>query len=70
MEVAAGGAAFVGIAPIQHFRLAFGQTGLQSFGINMKTRLLIITGFELFLAAWGRQAAATPSAPKTDLDRF
>jgi uncharacterized protein (TIGR03067 family) len=66
MEVTRGGAALVGIAPILRFRLAFGQTGLQSFGINMKARLLMITGLGLLLAACSRQA----SAPKTDLDRL
>jgi uncharacterized protein (TIGR03067 family) len=70
MEVAAGGAALFGIAPILRFRLAFGQTGLQFFGINMKARLLMITGLGLLLAACSRQASAPPSAPKTDLDRL
>ena len=66
MEVARGGAALPGMAPILRFRLAFGQTGLQSFGINMNARLLMITALGLLLAACGRQA----SAPKTDLDRL
>jgi len=50
------------------FRLAFGQTELQSFGINMEARLLMITGLGVLLAACSRQAP--PSAPKTDLDRL
>jgi uncharacterized protein (TIGR03067 family) len=57
-------------APILRFRLAFDQTGLQSFGINMKARLLMITGLGLLLAACGHQAPAPASAPKTDLDRL
>jgi uncharacterized protein (TIGR03067 family) len=70
MEVVHGDAALIGIAPILRFRLAFGQTGLQSFGINMKARLLMIMGLGLLLAACGRQAPAPASAPKTDLDRL
>jgi len=50
------------------FRLAFGQTGLQSFDINMEARLLMITGLGVLLAACSRHAP--PSAPKTDLDRL
>jgi len=50
------------------FRLAFGQTELQSFDTNMKARLLMITGLGVLLAACSRHAA--PSAPKTDLDRL
>jgi uncharacterized protein (TIGR03067 family) len=67
MEVVRGGGALVGIASIQRFRLAFGQTGLQSLDINMEARLLMITGLGVLLAACSRQA---PSAPKTDLDRL
>jgi uncharacterized protein (TIGR03067 family) len=66
MEVAAGGAALVGIAPILRFRLAFAQTGLQFFCVNMKARFLMMTGLALLLAACSRQAPA----PKTDLDRL
>ena len=68
MEVARGGAALPAIASILCFRLAFGQTGLQSSGVNMKARLLMITGLGLLLAACSRQAPS--SAPKTDLDRL
>jgi uncharacterized protein (TIGR03067 family) len=66
MEVIRGGGALVGIASILRFRLAFCQSGFQSFGINMKARWLMVAGLGLLLAACSRQA----SAPKTDLDRF
>jgi uncharacterized protein (TIGR03067 family) len=68
MEVVRGGGALVGVASILRFRLAFGQTGLQSFDINMEARLLMITSLGVLLAACSRQAP--PSAPKTDLDRL
>src|SRR6266576_6998330 len=67
-SLVAGDAALVEIASILRFRLAFGQTGLQSFDINMEARLLMITGLGVLLAACSRHAP--PSAPKTDLDRL
>src|ERR1700752_3533618 len=50
-------------------QLAFGYTGLHSWSVIMKIRLLIIPAVGLLLAACNRQASQ-PSAPKTDLDRF
>ena len=49
-------------------QLAFGRTGVHSQAI-MKTRLLMIAGVGLLVAACNRQAPE-PAAPKTDLDRF
>jgi uncharacterized protein (TIGR03067 family) len=66
MEVAAGGDALVGIAQFCVSGLRSAKQDFNLFGINMKARLLVITGLGLLLAACSRQA----SAPKTDLDRL